>query len=69
MTADIPTLIEHMDHALTVKELVCIINVSGSSLYAQCKRGRIPYFLVGGSIRFDPHTIAQWLRSQTFHEG
>lgn len=56
--------IDAMDHALTVKELAPLLSVSSTSLYNRAREGRIPSYRIGGSVRFDPHTVAEWLRAQ-----
>jgi excisionase family DNA binding protein len=53
-----------MDRALTVKQLAPLLNVSFTSLYNRAREGRIPSYRIGGSVRFDPHTVAEWLRAQ-----
>ena len=53
-----------MDHALTVKQLAPLLNVSLTSLYNRAREGRIPSYRIGGSVRFDPHTVAEWLRAK-----
>jgi iron only hydrogenase large subunit-like protein len=57
--------IEAIDHALTTKELAHMLRVSGSSLYARAREGRMGRAVIrfGGTIRFDPVYTAQWLRS------
>jgi len=65
MQTDLPTFIESFDRALTVNDLAAILSISNSNLYGHCRRGTVPYCLVGGAIRFDPHLIANWLRSRT----
>ena len=56
--------IDAMDHALTVKELGALLRVSPTSLYNRAREGRIPSYRLGGSVRFDPHAVAEWLRDQ-----
>jgi excisionase family DNA binding protein len=56
--------IDAMDHALTVKELAPLLNLSSTSLYNRAREGCIPSYRIGGSVRFDPHTTAEWLRAQ-----
>ena len=56
--------IDAIDHALTVKELAPLLNVSTTSLYCKARAGRIPSYPLGGSVRFDPHAVAEWLRAQ-----
>jgi excisionase family DNA binding protein len=65
---DTPTKIEQMDHLLTVKELATILNISRSNLYVLCKSKGTPYITLGGAIRFDPVTLASWLRGKSIKD-
>ena len=56
--------IDAMDHALTVKELAPLLSLSFTTLYNRAREGSIPSYRIGGSVRFDPHIIAGWLRAQ-----
>ena len=56
--------IAHTGHALTADELAVILAVSRITIFKQAKAGRIPSFRIGTCVRFDPHTIAGWLRKQ-----
>jgi len=56
--------IERIGRALTAKELAGILTVSAISIFKQAKAGRIPSFRIGTSVRFDPKSVAQWLRAQ-----
>jgi hypothetical protein len=38
--------------------------VSDKQVYSLASRNIIPYFRVGGALRFDPFGIAAWLRKQ-----
>ena len=61
------TLAERIDaigHALTVKELASMLSISATNLYNQARAGRIPSLRIAGSIRFDPHLTAVWLRDR-----
>jgi excisionase family DNA binding protein len=49
---------------LRVSELAERLNVSEGALYTMTKRDRIPFFRVGGAIRFDPILIANWLEGK-----
>jgi excisionase family DNA binding protein len=49
-------------HALTVSELAEILNVSRAFLYRLAASGGVPSFRVGGAVRFDPTSVAAWLR-------
>jgi excisionase family DNA binding protein len=56
--------IEKTGHALTANQLAGILGVSHVTIFKQAKAGRIPSFRVGTCVRFDPFTVAQWLRKQ-----
>ncbi len=56
--------IDAMHHALVVKDLAPILRVSSTKLYNMAREGRIPSYRLGGSVRFDPHAVAVWLRSR-----
>jgi excisionase family DNA binding protein len=56
--------IERTGHALTAKELSNLLNVSRITIFKHAAAGRIPAFRIGASVRFDPKTIADWLRKQ-----
>ena len=50
--------------ALTAEQLAEMLNVSRISILRRAKRGSIPSFRIGTSVRFDPANIAKWLLSQ-----
>jgi excisionase family DNA binding protein len=54
--------IERMGRALTANELAEMLTVSKITIFKQAKAGRIPSFRVGTCVRFDPRSVAQWLR-------
>ena len=54
--------IERIGRALTANELAEIFSVSKITIFKQAKGGRIPSFRVGTCVRFDPRSVAQWLR-------
>jgi excisionase family DNA binding protein len=54
--------IERMGRALTADELAVMLTVSKITIFKQAKAGRIPSFRVGTCVRFDPRSVAQWLR-------
>jgi excisionase family DNA binding protein len=56
--------IEQMEGALTANQMAKVLNVSEITIYKQAKAGRIPSFRVGACVRFDPKTVAKWLRTQ-----
>src|SRR5947209_1690553 len=58
--------IEQMKTALTVDEFAEIMNVSNKFVYKVLKRrGGPESYQLGGIIRLDPVSTAQWLRSRT----
>ena len=54
--------IERIGRALTANELAEMLTVSKITIFKQAKAGRIPSFRVGTCVRFDPRSVAQWLR-------
>jgi excisionase family DNA binding protein len=56
--------IEAVGHALTAQQLAAILGVSPKTIFKQAKAHRIPSFHVGTAVRFDPFSVARWLRTQ-----
>ncbi|HEY1939993.1 MAG TPA: helix-turn-helix domain-containing protein [Candidatus Angelobacter sp.] len=56
--------IENTGHALNANELAELLSVSRITIFKHAAAGRIPSFKVGTCVRFDPHSIAAWLREQ-----
>ena len=46
--------------ALKVEELADLLGVAMRTIYKEVEENRIPFFRVRGSIRFDPHQVADW---------
>jgi excisionase family DNA binding protein len=61
---DLASTIENRRKAMTVKEVADVLGVSDKQIYSLASRNLIPYFRVGGALRFDPFAIAAWLRKQ-----
>lgn len=61
----IPDRIERIPHALTVRELMAILQVSDQTIYRMIADQTIPYLTVRNSYRFDPKQIAEWLRQRS----
>ena len=59
----LPDRIERLGRALTADELARTLSVSRITIFKQAKAGRIPSFRIGTCVRFDPKTVAQWLRA------
>jgi len=58
----LPDRIERIDRALTADELARMLTVSRITIFKQAKAGRIPSFRIGTCVRFDPKSVARWLR-------
>ena len=56
--------IERFERALTADELASLLSVSKVTIFKQAKAGRIPSFRIGTCVRFDPRTVARWLRTK-----
>ena len=56
--------IENYGHALTAEELSTLTAISTKTLYRLVKQRKLPALRIGGSIRFEPKTTADWLRSR-----
>jgi excisionase family DNA binding protein len=63
-TSTLADRIERIGRALTAKELAEMLSVSKITIFKQAKAGRIPCFHIGTCVRFDPRTVANWLRAQ-----
>ena len=48
--------------AMKVSELCELLGVDDKHVYRMAARGKLPSFHVGGSVRFDPQEVANWLR-------
>jgi excisionase family DNA binding protein len=46
--------------ALKVDALADLLGVAIRTIYKEVEDNRIPFFRVRGSIRFDPHQVADW---------
>ena len=58
-------IVEGKKEALRVAEVAQILDVSIKKIYRMAAKGQIPSLKISSSIRFDPHDIAVWLRSQS----
>ncbi len=58
----LPDRIERIGRALTADELASMLTVSRITIFKQAKAGRIPSFRIGTCVRFDPKSVARWLR-------
>jgi excisionase family DNA binding protein len=51
--------------ALSVNELAELLQLDPKTVRRHNRRGHIPYFKVGRTIRFDPQQVADWLDAIT----
>jgi excisionase family DNA binding protein len=58
-------ILEGKREALRVAEVAQILDVSIKKIYRMAAKGQIPSLKISSSIRFDPHDIAAWLKSQS----
>ena len=56
--------LESRSCVLKVKELAVILRVSEDAVYDGAEDGSIPSFTFRKQLRFDPQTIAYWLRKK-----
>ena len=47
---------------IKVSDLTELLGVDDKHIYRMAARGQIPSFRIGGSVRFDPQEVANWLR-------
>jgi excisionase family DNA binding protein len=64
MPTKLVEVIKEKDGALRVRDLTRLLGVSPQQIYKMAAKGKIPSFRVEGSVRFDPHDIAVWLREK-----
>jgi excisionase family DNA binding protein len=64
-SSDLASRIEKLPGALTAAELAAFLNLGKSAVYEMAATGRIPSIKFGATVRFDPATVAAWLRART----
>lgn len=57
--------IESQKGAITIEWLAAKLTISPKTLCKMVQRGRLPAFRIGGCIRLNPKTVADWLRRRT----
>jgi predicted DNA-binding transcriptional regulator AlpA len=55
--------IETIDHAIKAKELARLLGISVPQMY-KLGKSTIPSFHLGTNVRYDPHSVAKWLREE-----
>lgn len=58
----LPDQIQRINHALTAAELAELLAVSRITIFKHAAAGRIPSFRLGTCVRFEPKSVANWLR-------
>lgn len=61
--------LESRTGAMKVSELCELLGVDDKHVYRMAARGKLPSFHVGGSVRFDPQEVANWLRLKYASDG
>ena len=61
---DMAARIEQWPRAISGRELSVLLDMSQSKIFSLAKRGELPHYKVGNSVRFDPPATAQWLRER-----
>ena len=56
--------IEKMNRALKSKDLEEMLALSKATISREVASGRLSCFRIGSSLRFDPKSVADWLRSR-----
>jgi excisionase family DNA binding protein len=64
VSPNIVALIEGRAEAWSARELASLIGCTGKHIYALAKSGRMPHLRIGGMVRFDPATTAEWLKKR-----
>ena len=57
------------DHMITEYELSEWLSVSKSTLFKLRETGKIPFQLIGNSIRYSKRDIEDWLRTNSFNRS
>lgn len=58
-------VVEQKKEALRVEDVAHILHISIKQIYKMASKGQIPSMKIANCVRFDPHDIASWLRSQS----
>jgi excisionase family DNA binding protein len=64
VSPNIVAQIESRSGAWSAPELADLLGCTGKHIYALAKSGRMPHLRIGGMVRFDPATTAEWLRNR-----
>ena len=68
MSTDSGSVIERLrlhKGMLQVAEVASMLQVSQRTIYRAVKKRKMPGFVIGTAVRFDPQLLARWLEKQT----
>ena len=55
---------ENLKKYLTIKEVSELLSIPVGTLYNYVSSGKIPYFKIGGHVRFSIPMLEKWLQSK-----
>jgi len=58
-------VVEQKKEAMRVEDVARILDISIKQIYKMAAKRQIPSIKIANCVRFDPHDIATWLRSQS----
>jgi len=56
--------VPNISKMLTIKEVAELMGVHERTIYRLANEGKMPGFKFGGTWRFDPETIKQWISQE-----
>jgi excisionase family DNA binding protein len=64
LSQSIPSMIANRKGLMSAKQLAPLLGIGRPTLYQWAAQERIPSLTLNGQVRFDPKTIAAWLRAR-----
>ena len=61
---DIPTRLRQLKRAISAAILADLLDFTVSHVLKMAKHGKIPSYRLGGSVKFDPARVADWLEAR-----
>jgi excisionase family DNA binding protein len=61
---DLIDTVENWGRLLLVEELAGLTSISSKTLYRYITQRKLPAIRIGGCVRLNPATTAEWLRSR-----
>lgn len=56
-----PVTAQEAEEVLTVKQCAALLGYSPDHIYAQASKSLIPYYKIGGSLRFRKSEVLEWV--------